>query len=359
MVAVVGVAVDDLDAHLFGQGELDLLAAGLADDGSALLDGHGRVGHLGLGYALLLGDHFAVEAGKGDWLVHAGLDGLGVADADGHVEGADDGDVVGGLLGNLLAVLVTIGVVAVSVTGLADGDHLHVGLSLEGDLHGPGSGVLVLLFVVVTAHLVVNGLRRFRAHGAGHVVAVLALDDNLNGQIHVLADSGQGRRAHVSVLGHVLHGAVVLGVLVPVGGLVISRSRSIVSIGGSGMRLVRGLSGLVGGLSGLVDRLGGGLGDGFGSLGGGSSVGCRCGCVAVAVVIAVGAAVLGEGGVGAGAGHGGHQGQEECGKANEGLTEEQQKKGMGNASYDRGLRRLRTSERCLIYLHIGQGLKDY
>ena len=220
VVGVLCVAVDELLADLLGQRELDLLALGLAQRGGALLHGLGGVLDLGLGHALPLSQDLAGDAREGDGLVHAGLDRLGVADAHVDVPGGDGGHVVGGLLLDLLAVLVAVLLVAVAVAGLADGHHLRVALLLEGDLDGLGGGVLILLVVAVAAHLVVDHLGALRADGAGHVVAVLPVDDALDGEVDAGALGLEGGRADLGDLSDVLDAAVVLGLFVAtVGGL--------------------------------------------------------------------------------------------------------------------------------------------
>ena len=75
---VLGVAVDQLNAHLLGEGQLDGLAGGSGQTGHAFVN---RLGHgldLGDGDALLLGEVLAGDSGELDGLVHTGLDGLGV-----------------------------------------------------------------------------------------------------------------------------------------------------------------------------------------------------------------------------------------------------------------------------------------
>ena len=158
MVGVLSVAVDELLADLLGEGELNLLALGRSQGGDALLHGLGGLLHLWLGNTLLLNEDLTADAGEGDGLVDAGLDGLGVADADLDLTGSDNGDVVGSLLFDLLAVLVAILLVTMTIAGLADSHHLGVALLLEADLHGLGGGILVLLVVAVAADLIVDHL---------------------------------------------------------------------------------------------------------------------------------------------------------------------------------------------------------
>ena len=311
---LLGVAVDQLNTDLLGELELNLLAVGLGELGHTLLDGLGVILNLGLSNALLLGDDLARDSGKGDGLVDAGLDGLGVTDTDIDIDRGDNGDIVGSLLGDLLAVLVSISMVSMAIAGLADSHHLDISLLLEGNLNGLGSGVLVLLVVVVAADLIVDGLNGLSADSAGNIVAVLSINNPLDGQLNILTDGLESGGADLSLLGDVLDSAVVTGLLIAIMGLVVGGGRVVVGRGGVvGSGLVGGLSGLVGGLSGLVGRLSGLVG----GLGLAVVVDGLLG-MAVAVAVAIGLAVVGEGGVGAGAGLG-HSEGEEGGEGNEGL----------------------------------------
>ena len=112
--------------------------------------------------------------------------------------------------------------VAVDVLGgLAHSHHLGDALLLEGDLHGLGAGGLGLGLVGVGADLVVNLLDALSAHGPGHVIALLLVNDALPGQLNGVADGLEGGDTHFGVLDNILHGAVVLGVLIAVAGLVV------------------------------------------------------------------------------------------------------------------------------------------
>ena len=357
---LLGIAVDKLDTDLLGESELDVLALGLTQLGGALLNRDGGLLDLGLDNTLLLGHNLAGEAGKSDGLVGAGLDGLGVADADRDILGGDNRDIVLGLLGNLLAVLVAIRVVAMAIAGLADSHHLDVGLPLESDLNGLGLGILVLLAVVVDADLVVHSLSGLGAHSAGNLVTVFTLNNLLDGKVNIFARGLESGSAHLSLLSHVLNRAVVLGLLIAIRRLVVRGVRGLVRglvsrlVGLVGrlrlVRLVSRLGGLVGLVRGvrvagvLVGRLGlvrrlrlvrglrlvGGLGLGLvlGRLGGlglvggaGPPVEWLAMSVGHAVVVAVGAAMVGEGGIGAGAGDGGGH-RESAGEGKEGLGKE-------------------------------------
>lgn len=150
-LGLMSVSVDKFDTDLLGEGELDLLAGGGSQLGLAFGDGLGGIFNLRDDDGLLFGKIFAGDTGKGDGLVDASLDGFGVGNGDIDIDGGDNGDVVSGFLGNFLAVVVSVSrvSVSVSVSGLADGDHLDIGLLLEGNLNSLGSGSFFLLLVRV------------------------------------------------------------------------------------------------------------------------------------------------------------------------------------------------------------------
>ena len=158
MVGILSIAVDELLADLFGQGELNLLALGLAQAGNTLLHRLGGLLHLGLGDTLLLNLDLTADAGEGDGLVDTGLDGLRVTNTNLDITGRDNRDIVRSFLLDFLAVLVAILLVTVTIAWLADSDHLGVTLLLETDLHSLGSGILVLLVIAVAADLIVDHL---------------------------------------------------------------------------------------------------------------------------------------------------------------------------------------------------------
>merc|ERR1740129_1519060 len=211
LVHVLGVSVVDLLAHLLGQGELDSLAGGGGQLGDALLLQLDVVHDLGHGDALLLGEVLARDPDQVDGLLDALLDGLGEGNLDVLDVLSDDGDVVASLLGDLLAVVVAVLVVSVAGGGLADGDHLGVALPGEGDCDGLGGGGNNLLAVGVDTDLVVNNLNTLTAHGAGHRVALLDINDLLGGNLNGLADGLKGRGADLGGLNNIDNAAVVLG----------------------------------------------------------------------------------------------------------------------------------------------------
>ena len=186
-------SVVDLLADLLGEGQLDSGAGRGGDNSDALLNNSDALLDLGDGDAGLRDDILAGDDGQVDGLVDAHLLGLGVGNSDGGLDGGDDGDVVASLLGDLLAVVVAVLVVSVAGGGLADGDHLGVALPGEGDGDGLGGGGDNLLAVGVDTDLVVNNLNTLTAHGAGHRVALLDINDLLDGDLNGLADGLKGK----------------------------------------------------------------------------------------------------------------------------------------------------------------------
>ena len=236
---VLSVSVVDLLAHLLGQGQLNGLAGGSGQLGDALLEGLGDLLNLGDGDALLLGEVLARDPGQGDGLVHTGLDGLGVDDIHWRLNNSDNWHIVASLLANLFAVVVAVAVpITISMgSWLADGHHLSLTLFLKRHLNCLSSGAFGLGLVGVGADLVVDLLGALGADGADHSVALLNILDALPAQLDGIADGLKGGGADLGSLDDIEHGAVVLGVLIPVVDCVVVRWG----------RLVVGWRGVVGG----------------------------------------------------------------------------------------------------------------
>ena len=149
VVGLLGVAVVDLLAHLLGEGQLNGGAVGGSELGDALLDDGDVILDLGDGDALVLDQVLAGDDGQGNGLVNAGLDGFRVGNSDRHINRGDNGDIVGSFLGNFFAVVVTITMVPVAMSRLADCDHLDVSLLFKSDLNSFGGSVFSFLGIGV------------------------------------------------------------------------------------------------------------------------------------------------------------------------------------------------------------------
>jgi len=198
-------------AGLGGEGEGDLVAVGLSEDDLALLNGVGAVLELGDVEALLLLDVTADNFGDLDGLGHAVPDGLGSGNIDADDEGGvDQGD---GVLLNLvlfLAVLVLSGVgVGAAVAGsVARGDTHALGAGLGGHLGGGGWERFSLPDVVVGADLPLDVLGGLLADGPDLLVAVVVVDNILDGQNNGGGVGGESRNTDLSIDGSVCFPAV-------------------------------------------------------------------------------------------------------------------------------------------------------
>jgi len=205
IMGVLSISVVDLLAHLLGEGELDSGAGGGSQLGDALL--HGGNGFLDLwdGDTFLSSEVLAGDDWEVNWLVDAGLDWLRVGNLDSGLSWGDNWGVVAGLLGNFLAVVVSVAVVSVSWGRLAHGHHLGVALSLEGDLNSLGIGVLLLLLVGVGTDLILLNLDALRADSSGDGVALLSVDDLLDGKFNGGTDGLESWGANFSGLNNILN----------------------------------------------------------------------------------------------------------------------------------------------------------
>ena len=197
--------VHNLLADLLGEGELDGGAGWGSQLGDALLNGGNGLLDLWDGDTLLSSEVLAGDDWKVNWLVDAGLDWFRVGDLDSWLNWGDNWGVVAGLLGNFLAVVVTIAVVSISWGWLAHCHHLDIAFSVEGDLNSLGIGSLLLLLVGVGADLILLNLDALRADSSGDGVALLYVDDLLDGKFNWGTDSLESWSANLSRLNNILN----------------------------------------------------------------------------------------------------------------------------------------------------------
>ena len=195
---ILSISIVDLLANLLGESKLNILASRGSKLGDALLRGDGGVLNLWDSDALLLCEVLAADSWERDWLVDTGLDWLRVGNLNSWLNRGDNRDIIASLLGNLLAVVVSVAVVSVSWGWLADGNHLGVTLLLVRNLNSLGCCGLSFLLVRVGADLVVNNCHTLSAYGTGDWVALLHVNDDLGGDLNVLTDSLEGRGANLS-----------------------------------------------------------------------------------------------------------------------------------------------------------------
>nr|ABU41094.1 hypothetical protein [Lepeophtheirus salmonis] len=177
----MSITINKLNADLLRERQLNLLAGRSSKHGRAFFDGLNGFFNFRNSDTFFFLDVGAGNAWKRDWLVDTGLDGFRVGNLDGNINGCNNGNVVSGFLSNFLAVLVAISLVSMTVSRLADSDHLNVGFLLEGDFNGFGSGVLISLLVVVGADLIGDFLNGLGTDSTCGNVAVLFVNNGLNG----------------------------------------------------------------------------------------------------------------------------------------------------------------------------------
>ena len=234
-----GVSVVDLLADLLGEGELDGLAVWGSKTRDALVNRLGDNLDLWDGDTLLLGQVLAGDSWKADWLVDTGLDWLRVGDGDGWGDNSDNGVVVAGLLGNFLAVVVSITTMSVStismVSGLADSDHLYIFFLFKGDLNSLGIGFFFSLGIRVAADFLGNNLNGLGTDSADNSVGEGNFDNDFDGQFNSGTLSFNHGSTHFSGLNNIDDRAVVFGLFIAIamvsrvsrGGVIRSRSIAI------------------------------------------------------------------------------------------------------------------------------------
>jgi hypothetical protein len=188
-VSVFGMAIDKLNTDLLGESEFNILASRSSKLGDALLGSLSGIFNLWDSDALLLGKVLTANSWERDWLVDTGLDWLRVGNLNSWLSRGDNRDIVASLLGNLLAVVVSVAVVSISWGWLADGNHLGVALLHEGNLNSLGSCGFNLLLVRVGADLVVDLFNALGTDSTGDWVALLSVNNDLDCKLNWVADS--------------------------------------------------------------------------------------------------------------------------------------------------------------------------
>ena len=189
IVGILGISIVDLLADLLGESKLNSLASRGSKLGDALLGTHGGVFDRWDSDALLLSEVLTADSWERDWLVDTGLDWLRVGNLNSWLNDGDNRDIVASLLGNLLAVVVSIAVVSISWGWLADSHHLGIALLGEGDLNSLGSCGFNLLLVRVGTDLVVDLLNALGTDSTCDWVALLSVNNDLDSKLNWAADS--------------------------------------------------------------------------------------------------------------------------------------------------------------------------
>jgi len=201
----VSITVHDLHADLLGEGELNCLAGGLSKTSNALGNTNAGILNLRDGDTFILAQILTADSGKEDWFVDTGLDGLGVGDGDWGVDNSDNGDIVASLLGDLLAVVVSVSVSVASISAMAitilgrltDSHHLGLAFLGEGNLDSLAGGLFLFWLVGVAADLIVDFLNGLCAHSAGDNIAEFFVDDDLDWKVNIVAFGDNGGGAHL------------------------------------------------------------------------------------------------------------------------------------------------------------------
>ena len=202
---ILSISIVDLLADLLGKSEVNSLASRSSKLGDALLGSLSGILNLWDSDALLLSKVLTADSWERDWLVDTGLDWLRVGKLNSWVNRGDNRDIVASLLGNLLAVVVSVAVVSVSWGWLADGNHLGVTLLVEGNLNSLGSCGFSLLLVRVGADLIVDLLDALGTDGTGDWVALLYINNDLDGKLNWVADSLKSRGANFGRFNNILN----------------------------------------------------------------------------------------------------------------------------------------------------------
>jgi hypothetical protein len=211
-VSVFSMAIDKLNTDLLGESEFNILASRSSKLGDALLGSFCCFLNLWDSDALLSSQVFTCNSHQRDWLIDTGLDWLRVSNLNSWLNNSNYWDVVACLLGNLLAIVVSVSVsistISMSISlwsGLTDGHHLGLAYLLKGDLNSLGSCCFNSSLIRVGADLIINFFNAFGTDSTGDWVALLFVNNFLDSKLNWAADSLESRGANFSRFNNILN----------------------------------------------------------------------------------------------------------------------------------------------------------
>jgi len=204
LVSVFGMAVDKLNTNLLGEGQLNVLASRGSKLGNTLFRSFSCFLNLWDSDALLSSQVFTRYSHQRDRFVDTGFDGLGVGNLNSWLNNGNYGDIVASLLGNFLAVIVSVSMsistmsLSIPLWGrLADSNHLNLAHLFEGDLNSLSSCFFSSLLVRVSTDLIINLFNAFGTDSTGHWIALLFVNNFLDDKLNWAADSLKSRSANL------------------------------------------------------------------------------------------------------------------------------------------------------------------
>jgi len=204
-MSIFSVSVVDLLADLLGKSKFNSLASWSSELGNAFLGCFSGIFNFWDSDAFLFCEVLTADSWEGDWFVDTGLDWLRVGNLDSGLNWGNNRNVVASLLGDFLAVVVSVAVVSISWGGLADSDHLGVTFLVEGNLNSLGGGIFSLLLVRVGADLVIDFLNALSTDSASNIITLLFVYNDLDGKLNWIADSFESRGAYFSSFNNILN----------------------------------------------------------------------------------------------------------------------------------------------------------
>ena len=199
----MGISVSKFFTHLLGKSELNSLAGRSTQFSNTFGDNDFRIFNRGDLDGSFLRKVFARHNRQINGFVNAGLDGFRVGNGDRHINRGDNGDIVGSFLGNFFAVVVTITMVPVAMSRLADCDHLDVSLLFKSDLNSFGGGVFGFLNIFVGTDLLGNNCDTSRAYSSCDCVSKVNVNDIFDGQSHILTNNFDCGSTHFSIFHYI------------------------------------------------------------------------------------------------------------------------------------------------------------
>jgi len=202
---IFSISIVDLLANLLGKSEINSLARWSSKLCDTFLFNFDIIHNLRNSDAFFSSEIFAADDNKVYWLVNTSLDWFRVGNLDSRLNRGNNWNIVASLLGDFLAVVVSVAVVSISWGGLADSDHLGVTFLVEGNLNSLGGGIFSLLLVRVGADLVIDFLNALSTDSASNIITLLFVYNDLDGKLNWIADSFESRGAYFSSFNNILN----------------------------------------------------------------------------------------------------------------------------------------------------------
>jgi len=203
---IMGIAIYQFNANLLGESKFNIGTSGGSQLDVTFLNRFNGIFDLRDSDTFGADNVFTGNTGKRDGFVNAYLDGFGIGNHDGEIDGSDNGHIVLGGLSNLFAVFAISTISSISSmsistmvsTGCAHSDHLYIFFFGECHLDSGGNGVFSLLLIFVSTDFLGDDFDGFSTDSTGDGVALFYVNNDFGGQFNISTDSFESGSAYFS-----------------------------------------------------------------------------------------------------------------------------------------------------------------